>query len=232
MLRVCAVWMVFAGVCAFAQPPADPLIALQHTVEKKTAEWDALAKTLESKLARMLPCDPRVRSTIEEVNRASDARLAALSQYLQGAAAQARAGAQKVEQAVAMQQITAREMETEGAEAEQERIAIDAQLADLAESLRRQAQLSDVHKALETIAGLVRQRASTVQQETQRAALTAALTDLAAAQQAREKAIQAEIAATAAEASRWNDYYAARIARSQTECSIINQGPAPQRKKK
>jgi hypothetical protein len=43
------------------------------------------------------------------------------------------------------------------------------------------------------------------------------------------------MAAVAAEALHWSEYYAARLSRAQTECSITNQGPAsttrPRKKK-
>jgi hypothetical protein len=220
---------------ALAQPAPADLASLQKTAEMKTAEWDALAKTLESRLVRMLPCDARVRSSIDEVDRASDARITAVSQYLQAAAAQSRADAQLVAQAIAMQEAAAHEVEIDRAEAEQERIAIDAQLGDLAESLKRRASLSEAHKSLAGIAEMVRMRTVSAEQAAQqRIALMGALRDLAAAYDAREKGIQTEIAALNTESSRWKDYYAARIARAQTECAITNQGPdrQPRRKKR
>jgi DNA repair exonuclease SbcCD ATPase subunit len=225
--------VLLAASVLFAQQPGDPLVALQQAAEKKTADWEALAKTLESRVARMLPCDSRVRTSIEDVSHASDARTAALAQYLQAAAAQAHADAQKVAQALATQEGAAHESEVERAEDEQERIAIDAQLADLSESLKRRPQLADAQKSLVAISALIRQRASSAQQQvTQRAALTAALRDLGAAYEARDKAIQAEVAAAGVEEARWKDYYAARIARAQTECAITTAPSRPTQQKK
>jgi len=237
-------WSAFFGIARggllllvanvlFAQQPGDPLVALQQAVEKKTADWEALAKTLESRVARMLPCDARVRTSIEDVSRAADTRTAALAQYLQAAAAQAHADSQMVAQALANQEAAAHEMEVDRAEDEQERIAIDAQLADLSESLKRRQQLADAQRSLVAISALIRQRASTAQQQVaQRAALTAALRDLAAAYEARDKAIQAEVAAVGVEEARWKDYYAARIARAQTECAITTAPSRPSQQKK
>lgn len=209
------------------------MAALQQSVDQKTADWDSLARTLESRLARMLPCDPRVRTAIEDVNKASDARLAALSQYWQAAAAQAHADVLSVAKALADEDAAARDVDTARAEAEQQRIAVDAQLADLADSLKRRAQLDEAGKALTAIAEQVRQRVAAADQESaKRTALTAALRDLQVACLAREKSIQTEIAALTIETARWSDYYASRIARAHTECSITNQGPTrPLRKK-
>ena len=219
---------------AAAQAPADQTVTLEKNVEQKTAEWEGLAKTLESRIARMLPCDARVRTSIEEVNKASDARIGALSKYLEAAASQAQADALTVSRALSAQQSAARDMDIERAEAEQERIAVEAQLGELTESLKRRAQLAEAHRTLTTIADLIKQRAGGAQQEAERrAAFVAALNDLASAYAARERSIRAEITALATESARWTDYYAARIVRSHTECAITNQTPTrPLQRKK
>ena len=219
-------------MAALAQP-APPLEALKQTVEQKNSEWDALARTIESKLARMLPCDPRVRTSIEEVSRASEARLAALSQYLQALSAQARADSDAASKAVSDQELALRDIETGRAESEQQRIAVEAQLSDLNESLKRRPQLADAQKSLAAIAVDLRQHGTLADQEAaRRSAFAGALRDLQAALVAREKAIQAEVAALTIETARWGDYYAMRIARANTECSITNQSPSkPARKK-
>ena len=222
--------MLAAGPAA-----AQDLAALQNTAEAKTADWDALGKTLEGKLVRMLPCDARVRTSVEEVSRASDARIAAVSQYFQAAAARSQADNQAIAQAIGAQEPLAREMDSERAEADQERIAIDAQLADLADSLKRRQQLADAQRTLGGIADMVRLRVSSAEQKTATyAALIAALRALSAANEAREKAIRTEISALTLEGRRWSEYYSARIARAQTECSITNQTPerSPSRRKK
>src|SRR5262249_16353891 len=158
---------------------------------------------------------------------ASDARLTATAKYLQTAAAGAHADTEIVARALASEEAMAREMDVERAEAEQERIAVDAQLADLAETLKRSPQVADAHKILTAIDGMVRERAAGAQQQAaKRAALAEALRDLAGAYEAREKSIQTEISALIIETARWTDYYAARIARAQTECAITNQGPS------
>lgn len=227
--------LTLAAMLTFAQQPANALsaAALEQLAEKKSADWNALAKALEAKLVRLLPCDPRTPGSIEEVKNASESRLAAGLQYLQAAAVQAHADTEMVAQAIAAQEAAARESDSERAEADQERIAVEAQLADLADSFKRRAALSDAQKALAVIVDLARQRGLAAQnQAARRNSLLTALGELLAASQARETAIQTEIAALNLETARWNDYYAARIARAQTECVITNQAPrSPQRKK-
>ncbi len=215
---------------AIACASAQDLASLQKTAEAKTGEWDALAKTLEGKLVRMLPCDARVRTTIEEVNRASDARIAALALYLQAAAAQVQAQENIIAPAIAAQEAAAREVESDRAEADQERIAIDAQLAELEESLKKRPQLLGAQQSLSAVAQMVRQRvAGSAQQTARNTALVEALRELYAACEARKGAIQKELTTLTAESTRWSDYYTARIARSATECSITNQGGTDQR---
>ena len=46
-----------------SQPPASA--TLRQIAETKSSEWETLAKALDAKIARMLPCDPRVKSAID-----------------------------------------------------------------------------------------------------------------------------------------------------------------------
>src|SRR5690242_468800 len=86
-------WSVFILTVAFswsavhAQDPsvqnaAPDLAALQQAAEKRHAEWEALAKDMNDRVSRILPCDPRALAAVSEVSRASESRLAALSDYL------------------------------------------------------------------------------------------------------------------------------------------------------
>jgi hypothetical protein len=203
---------------------------LQEAAAKKTADWETLARALDAKLARLLPCDPRSRADIDDVSRASEARLAALQLYLQTAAAEAKRDAQAARAALTEQEIATREMETERAEAQQERVAIEGQLADLTESAKHRESLESARKKLEGIAAAARQRvANTEQQAARRAALNKSLGGLASAYESRQRAMEAEVSTLAIETLRWSDYYSARILRAQTECTITDSSP---RKKK
>jgi chromosome segregation ATPase len=223
--------MVAAAAAQDKPPEAAP--SPQELAAKKSAEWEALAGNLEAKIARMLPCDARVRTSIEEVSRASDSRVAALAQSLQEAAAQARRDAEAARSALAEQEMHAREMEAERAEAEQEQAAVDAQLADLSENAKRRAALDGAMTKLESIAASLKQRVATAEeQNARRASLTASLRDLVGSYDARLQALETSILAASKEATRWKEYYAARVARAQTECSLTNQAPRRQPKKK
>ncbi len=229
MGRVVFLVALSAAVAGAQEPAALQLSPLLQTAAKQTAAWQTLAKGLELKIARMLPCDPRARDAIEEVSRASQVRLAAQTQYLQALAASASRDSQAASAALNAEQAGARDVQVETAEAQQDRIAIEGQVADLAESVKSKPELEAARAKLASIAAMVRQRAADEPaQAARRTALIAALTNVAGPLQARQKAIDAEIAALAAETARWSDYYAARLARAQTECAITN----PARKKR
>ncbi|HML18187.1 MAG TPA: hypothetical protein VK419_14255 [Bryobacteraceae bacterium] len=228
MIRFFAILIVSAAAALAQNSPAakapDPLAPLRQVAEQKTAEWEAVARALEPKIGRMLPCDPRIRAAIEEVSRISDSRLAAMSQYLKGAVDMAKRDTEVARAAAASQDDANKDLETEWAEAEQERIAVETQLAELGDSVRRLAALEAAQKKLAEIEAMIRERTQRAQQlADNKSPMTVSLRNLAAAYQARQAALEQEQTALAAETSRWSEYYAARLARAATECSIINQ---------
>ncbi len=205
------------------QQPADPLAAREALAQKRATPWETLAKGLESKIARMLPCDPRVKAAIEEVSRASQARLASLSDYLQAAGAQAKADAERARKSSVDAAAAAKEAGVELTEAEQQRAAIDGELADLKDSARRRPSLDDAATKLAGIQALTVARIARLQQEAaRRTALVDSLTVLESAYQARQTAIDAERAALVEETANWVNYYATRQTRAETECSVTN----------
>lgn len=225
---------VFVAIPAWAQPapaPPDPLAAREALARKRNADWETLAKGLDAKIAHMLPCDARVRGAIEEVSRASEARLAAISDYLNAAQARAATDSQRAHAAVTEEHSAMRELGTERAEAEQRRTAIDAQIADLKDSARRRPVLDGGVAKLGEIRGMTEERIAQLAREaSERQALRDSLESLAASYDARAKAMDAEVTAFSPEAARWLAYYAARLTRAGTECSITSQA-RPQRKK-
>lgn len=203
---------------------ADSLTPLQQAAGTKGEEWETLARGLEVKIGRMLPCDPRVRAAIEEVNKASEARLSTMAQYLKVAVALAKQDSEAAKAAVSSQDDGNQDLETERAEAEQEIIAVEGQRGNLADSVRRLAALEPAAKQLTEIAAMIGERAGrTRQQAENRNPMTVPLKNVLAAYQARQAALEEEQVALAVETSRWSEYYTARLARAQTECSIINQ---------
>jgi ABC-type transporter Mla subunit MlaD len=231
MTRIVCVWILSTMTLAAqerAQEKPPALATLRQAAEKSAAEWDTLAGGLETRIARLLPCDPRVFSAIEEVSRASQARLTTFRQYLEAAAGAAKDDADAVQRFVGYLDTLAPELNTERAEAEQVRVAIDAQFKELSESVSRRKSLEDAQKALARLAGVVRQRVTQTEEDAGRVELLkASLAELGAQYQARQKALETEVSASASEAERWSEYYFARTARSQTECTITNAAVAP-----
>ena len=181
-----------AAVAAQDQAGAE-VSALQQAVDK-TAAWQALAKSVESRLARMLPCDPRVRAAIQELSKASEDRLAALAVYLQGAAVQAKHDAEAASALLEAEQAASRDLNFDTAEAEQDRIAVEAQLADLTASAASKPALEVARKKLAAIAAMARQRAAdAAAQGAKSGALNAALQNVAAAARAKQTALETEL---------------------------------------
>jgi hypothetical protein len=215
-----------------AEKPADPLDALRQTADKAAADWEALAKGLEQKISTLLPCDPKSRAAVEEVSHASDARLSTLSAYLKAAAARAKADTDAAKRVLSAQAALAGGWNTERTEADQERSAIEAQVADLKESMRKRGSLSGAEQVLIEIATMVKERAAKSEdQAARRDSITALLGDLVIAYQNRQAALENESTLLDAETARWSSYYTARISRAVTECAIINPGATPRKKR-
>lgn len=203
------------------------LAALQQNVVKTTSDWSALANAIEARISRWLPCDPRIRTAIEEVSRASEARLDALSRYAQAVMADAGQQTDVARRLVAGQDALAAEWNTERVQAQQEDAGIQGQMANITESAKRRPALSEAQRTLGGIAAAAGQRVTQDEDRVNRAAaLPGLLRDLLAADQARQAAYSAEIRAVADEQARWGTYYAARLGRAQIECTITNPGGA------
>ena len=176
-------------------------------------------------MARILPCDPRYAAGITEVSRSSEARLAALADYFRGASAKAFAETATAKILLSTEERRAVEASLERGDAGQEQTAVDTQSDELALSVKQRASLEDSQKLLEQIAALIRQRTASAEQQAKAAdESVASLRDLVAKFDARDAALRDESVAFEAERARWNGYYAARLARAQTECTITQAG--------
>lgn len=238
-------WRKFIGAFALMSAVAAPVVLAQvappqngtpaarsprQVAEKRAADWEALAKTLDSRIARMLPCDPRAKEAIAEVSRASEARLAGLSDLVKTAIEQTRSDIERVRLALTAEDASLHDAETEHIDTDQERSAVEAQLTDLAESASHLPALEDARKKLAEISASVTKRTGIAADQIQiRATLGIALRDMQAALQTRLTTLGTEQAAIDAEASKWSEYYAARLARAQMECTVTR---APARKKR
>ena len=230
MVRIGFLW-IFAAVAVAAQDkPAGLFPTLQQNVEKRTSEWDTLANNLEGRIGRLLPCDSRLRGAIDEVSRASEGRIVALTEYWLAVSAASKTQTEAVRRLLAQEEASAADRKADQADAEQERVAVTAQIADLAESARRLPSLAAAQKALDGLAqSSARMAAQTAERGQSAERLSQELRDLLATAEARQAAIDNAMKALAAEGLRWSGYYSSRQARAQTECTITNPGGAAPR---
>ena len=232
LLQIAAFVCPLVCGAAFAQSPASDLAGLEETAQKRHTEWDTLARDLELRLAKILPCDPRSAAAITEVSRASAARLAARADYLRAATTQAFGETAAAKILLNTEEKRAAETVRERSDAAQEQTAVDMQSDALAQSVKLRPSLQDPQKSLEQIAVLIRQRSAAAEKQAAGADIAlAALRELVAKFDARDAALRDESAAFEAERVRWTGYYSARLARAQVECSITQIGPARPRAK-
>jgi hypothetical protein len=229
MQRLLCLWTVAATVALAQNPPSPTPASLAQTARQKAADWETLAQGLEASIGRLLPCDPKGPAAIEEVSRASDARLAALADYLQAAAQQASRDTEAVKRVLTSSGTLTSALAAEKNEVEQEQAGADSEFANLVESAKSRASLGTPKDALQEIRSELQKRADLAQAGIGSQDLLApALRDLVTAAEAREAVWKDVLPAYETERSRWKAYYGARLARAQTECSIIK-GTAPAR---
>jgi len=219
-MRAALLWIAIAA--AQAQQAPDALAPLRQAAEKTSADWEALAKGLDQKIARLLPCDPAGRAAVDEVSRASAARMAALSAYMKAEALAARDDVDAAKRALSEQASLGGAWATERAESDQDHTALEARIAELKESMRKRSALSGAEQVLIELSRMAKDRTAKAEEQSARKdTLNALLADLLAAYQQRQAALEAEAAQVDQEAARWGYYYAARVARAATECAII-----------
>lgn len=220
---------------ALAQDPApDALATAQANAARTEKSWFTLARDLDMKLAPLLPCDAAAKKLIQDVTRASDARITALMSYYRLASAQAADQTQSARRLLEAEEAGAPEAADERTDASLERAAIEEQSANLSAAVFGRPRLGDARSTLGQIDDLTSRRTTILDQNAAaRDRGVAALRDLVAAYQAREAALKQETAAFQAESTRWSTYYSVRLTRVQAECAAIG-GPstaAPTRRK-
>jgi hypothetical protein len=204
----------------------DSLVPLEQAVQRSAATWISLASDLDARVARLLPCDTRATAAITEVSRASEVRLASLAVYLRAAAANASVEASAAKLLLTRETARASEDSPERDDTASELAAVQKQIDALANPAKQRASLEDANKVLQQIGAQMKDRAKLAEQlPANSITVQAALRDLVAAFEARESALKDESVAFEAERARWNGYYAARLARAQTECSITQTAP-------
>lgn len=219
---------ILCCAAAAAQNNSPDLAALEQTAQKRYAEWQTLAKDLTERIARILPCDPRYAAAISEASSASETRLATLSDYLRAVTSKAFAETAAAKVLLDTEEKRAVEVALERADAGQERTAVATLTDALGQSATKRALLGEPQTALSDILKTVDARVNEQEQLTGAADKNVALLrDLVAKFDARDAALREESVAFEAERVRWNAYYAARLARAQTECSITQIGATP-----
>jgi len=218
------------GDIVAAAPPSEPqqkLATLQQAVAKTTADWSTLANSLETRISRMLPCDPRMRTAIEEVSHASDVRMTTLLQYIQAAALDAKQQTEVAKRLLDEQESFKAVWNNELVQTQQEKSGVDAQISDLEESAKRRPALGDAQKTIAVLGGAETQRTAQASDANNRAAnLPDLLRNLFVADQARQAAFEAEVKAVTLERVRWGVYYGARLSRAQAECTVTDPAAA------
>ena len=228
---------VLLASTAFSQePPAAPDLKpavsdAARTAEQKNAEWVALASALELKVARLLPCDTHVKSSIEEVARASDVRFAAIAAYWQELQDRSKDQAKSARRLIEENEALVAAWKNERADSEKAQARLADQTLDLKESQRTISALVPAARILDGIARNSEALAGqSAERETEIAELNARWNDVIRAAQLRDASIENQVKALAGERDRWSAYYAARIARGQMECSLTSSPSSTPRK--
>src|ERR1700690_863903 len=122
-LPMVCVGLAVAGA-AWAQEPANAFASFQQNAAKRESEWVTLATNLEQRLARLLPCDPRIRGAIEETSRASDARVTALTTYWMAVSGKSKSQIDAIRRLMAQEEARKGEWPVDRTEAAQEHAAV------------------------------------------------------------------------------------------------------------
>ena len=230
------------GIVSAQAPAPSSLPALQQSVSQRTAEWNTLAMNLEQRVARLLPCDLQARAAIEEVSRASEARSVALTSYWTVASLQSKTQVEAIRGLLSQEEERVGDWVVEASQAQADVAFATAQGASLATSVPKMPALANPQKDLEAIAEQYRLLEKQAQDRAaSHGRLVDNLRELLNTSQARQAAIDERLRTVGVEGSRWSAYYAARQARAQIECSLVNPTapaaqpslprPAPQGKK-
>lgn len=209
---------------AFGQAPAS-FPPLEQRAKATEGAWMTLSRGLDGKLARLLPCDPAVAPSIQEVSTASQARLSALTAYYQAVAETA------ATDVIAARSIRDGELSrlnsipSERTDTEQERSGIASQLRNLTESVRARPVLAAAQRQLTELEAMTRERATLAgKQSADGPGLAEVLNRWIASLERREADAKQLVAATQAEVPLWERYYTARQARARTECTVTGGG--------
>jgi chromosome segregation ATPase len=201
---------------------AQPSLSdLEQAAVRAHAEWFRLAADLDVRVARMLPCDAAAIDAIEQTNRASAARLTALSDYVSGLIERAAGDAAQARQIQRAETAYLTSVGTERTDTELERARIETQLNHLLENVRKKVSLTTASEELRALEAAVRERAEWITRNASAAEnRLSRYEEFVAALDRREATLRKLIPAIEEERTKWNGYYTARLARARTECVV------------
>ena len=229
-LSMVCVGLAVAQAAWAAEEPASALVSFQQSAAKRENEWVTLTTNLELRLARLLPCDPRVRNSIEETSRASEARISALTTYWMAASGKSKSQTDAIRRLIAQEEARKGEWSKARAEADREHAKVIEQNGFLAIGVSRSPVLAGTQKALTAATqSVLKSEAQIQERQATGERIPGELQEWLTASEARQNAIEAELRLLSIEGSRWTSYYAARIARASTECAITNPEEAADR---
>ena len=216
MRTLVAIFLVSCSGTLWAQ---STLSDLELGAKNAQQQWYRLASTLDARLTRMAPCDAAAAAAIDEIHKASTARIAALIAFTKGVTEQAAQDLAMARQIQRSESAYAAAMAAEKADTEQERAGVESQITNLAESVRKRISLTVASDELRKLEASIRDRAALVAAHV--TATEAAQPRFAALVQALEKregALKKQTGVLEEERDKWNGYYTARLGRAQVEC--------------
>jgi hypothetical protein len=237
-MSVCRVRLLFVAWCLLAaaalgqNAPAPgassnnespPSAVPRQNSSLPPSDWSTLAVSLEQRLSRMLPCDPRVRSSIDEVSRASAAHIALQDGYWRQLIEKSADQVDAATRILAELEAASEEWRSDSDASTRNRSDTEAQAAALSDSAAKIPALAPAKRTLDSLLQSVQRAADqSARRRDEAAALLTDLREWIGAKQSSQAAMEAMIRELSLEGQRWRDYYTARTARAQLECAIID----------
>ena len=212
-------------------PKAPVTASRTPEITQTTNDWKSLASSLEQRLARLLPCDPRIAVAIGEVSTASDARIAALTAEAEAAATESQRQVEALRKRFSDQDSAMEKWRDLSTLAERERADVQEQHEAMVKLAGRAAAFEPATQSLGTLLqSSVQGSAVSAQRYAEAAKIAGVLREWIIAGEARNNAIESRKKAITQEGDLWRAYYKARTARAKAECAVTNPGADPDRK--
>jgi hypothetical protein len=206
--------------CCGTLSAQNSLSDLELAAKNAQQAWFRLASTLDTRLARMAPCDKAATAAIDETQRASNIRLTAQTAYIRGITDQAAQDLAMARQIQRSESEYAASLGNERADTEEERAGVASQSTNLTESVRKRVSLTVASDELRKLEASIRERAALIAAHTTASeAAQPRFAALVQALQKREAELRRQVVILENERTKWNGYYSARLARALVECA-------------